>query len=73
MFGLESVPDLVIPSHEVSSARWIPASALASGEGTGEVLVRGQTLRTPGYRVGDELIWGMTHRIIRPFLRIVWD
>ena len=35
------------------------------------VTVRGAERTLPGYVVGGEVIWGMTERILTPFLELV--
>ena len=59
------------PSDEVASAFWAPLEALrhpgASFEAT--VVVRGEEHRVPGVRHLEHVIWGMTERIFRNFLR----
>lgn len=72
VFSVEYAPALV-PSHEVTSAFWVPLSVLRSSEARKEVtlLLRGERLRFPAYALGEHVIWGMTERIITPFLDLV--
>lgn len=72
VFSVEYAPALV-PSHEVTSAFWVPLSVLRSSAARKEVtlLLRGERLRFPAYALGDHVIWGMTERIITPFLDLL--
>ena len=72
-FHLPSVPSLV-ESSEVAAAVWIPLSILRAPATLGETTVRVcATERTyPAYIIGDAVIWGMTERILTPFLDLVF-
>jgi 8-oxo-dGTP pyrophosphatase MutT (NUDIX family) len=72
VFSVEYAPALV-SSHEVTSAFWVPLSVLRSPEARKEVtlLLRGERLSFAAYALGEHVIWGMTERIITPFLDLV--
>ena len=72
VFSVEYAPALV-PSHEVTSAFWVPLSVLRSAQARKEVtlLLRGERRSFPAYALGEHVIWGMTERIITPFLDLV--
>lgn len=72
VFSVEYAPALV-PSHEVTSAFWVPLSVLRSSQARKEVtlLLRGERRSFPAYALGEHVIWGMTERIITPFLDLV--
>ena len=72
VFSLERAPALA-PSDEVTSAFWVPLAVLRSPPTRREVtLVLGGEARTfPAYALGDHVIWGMTERILTPFLDLV--
>jgi len=65
-------PDVrVEPSDEVATAFWAPLDALRHPGATFEatVVVRGEERQVPGLRHLEHVIWGMTERIFRNFLR----
>lgn len=60
-------------SDEVASAFWVPWSVLTdpAHDIESEVSVRGATFRTSSLVIGDDIVWGMTERILRQlFVRI---
>ncbi len=72
VFALVSRPPLV-PSAEVQHAFWLPfARLLAPGVRREATLaVRGVERTFPAYLIGEEMIWGMTERIVTPFLSLL--
>ena len=72
VFGLATRPAL-IPSQEVERAFWLPLARFSeSGVRRDVVLTVGGSERAfPAYLFGDEVIWGMTERILTPFLTLV--
>jgi 8-oxo-dGTP pyrophosphatase MutT (NUDIX family) len=72
VFSVAYAPALV-PSHEVTSAFWVPLSVLRSSQARKKVtlLLRGERRSFPAYALGEHVIWGMTERIITPFLDLV--
>jgi 8-oxo-dGTP pyrophosphatase MutT (NUDIX family) len=70
VFGLETRPS-IIPSAEVALHLWVARDALLAAR-TFELLpLLGQPRSMPGYRLGTHFIWGMTERIITPFLDLL--
>jgi 8-oxo-dGTP pyrophosphatase MutT (NUDIX family) len=71
VFALPERPTLV-PTAEVERAFWLPLADLAKPGVYSEVTVtvRGTAFQVPGYQIGDELIWGLTERIVTPFLQL---
>jgi 8-oxo-dGTP pyrophosphatase MutT (NUDIX family) len=63
----------LVPSDEVQRAFWLPLGRLSEPGVRCEVTVtvRGGAHVLPAYLVDDELIWGMTERIITPFVDLV--
>jgi 8-oxo-dGTP pyrophosphatase MutT (NUDIX family) len=64
----------LVPSEEVQHAFWLPLRRLAEPGVRRELTltVRGIERTFPAYLVADdELIWGMTERILSPFLDLV--
>ncbi len=57
---------VLAPNYEVSEVHWASLRVLMSGEldTTMEYPWQGQTLRLPGYRVGERVVWGLTHRML---------
>jgi 8-oxo-dGTP pyrophosphatase MutT (NUDIX family) len=72
VFALASRPP-VVPSAEVQHAFWLPfARLLAPGVRREATLtVRGVERTFPAYLIGEEMIWGMTERIVTPFLSLL--
>jgi len=60
----------LVPSDEVQRAFWLPLGRLSEPGVRREVTVkvRGGTHTLPAYLVDDDLIWGMTERILTPFV-----
>ena len=61
----------VTPSHEVADFLWVPIDGLPTSAGKVEVPIRGDLRIMPAYLVGPHVVWGMTHRIINNFMRLV--
>jgi 8-oxo-dGTP pyrophosphatase MutT (NUDIX family) len=58
------------PSAEVAYHFWVPLSVLRQPAASAEhrVTVNGVLARFPAYRVGDDVVWGLTERIVRQLL-----
>ena len=71
-FALGGRPGLV-PSAEVQRAFWLPVGRLREPGVRREITLtlRGAARTFPAYLVDDEVIWGMTERILTPFLDFV--
>jgi len=69
VFALDARPTLV-PSDEVQRAFWVPLAHFTEPAVRREVTVslRGAKRTFPAYVVGEDVIWGMTERILTPFL-----
>ncbi|WP_245677756.1 NUDIX hydrolase [Chondromyces crocatus] len=65
VFALHSDAALNL-NEELVEALWTPIGPLARGEldGTTPYLHEGQPLELPCYRVGDHIVWGLTHRML---------
>lgn len=63
----------LVPSDEVQRAFWLPLARLADPDVRREVTLtlRGAKRTFPAYLVNGEVIWGMTERILSPFLDLV--
>lgn len=71
VFLLERRPAL-IPSDEVQRAFWLPLARLGEPGVRREITLtlRGIERTFPAYLVDDEVIWGMTERILTPFIEL---
>jgi 8-oxo-dGTP pyrophosphatase MutT (NUDIX family) len=72
VFTIPAAPPLVI-SDEVERAFWVPLARLAEPAVRRDVklIVRGEPRVFPAYDLGEEVIWGMTERILTPFLTML--
>ena len=68
VFALPARPAVVPNAEEVAYHRWISLTDLRRGESEEQVEIAGRLVLVPGYRLGDDFVWGMTHRILEPFL-----
>ncbi len=67
VFALTGQP-AITPSDEVQFHLWEPVEGLLERRTQVSLELHGQTIVTPAYRVHDEIVWGMTERILTPFL-----
>lgn len=58
-------------SAELAGHAWVPLPALRASERRTQVRERGQPLEVTAYCVGGFVIWGMTRRIVAPFMELV--
>lgn len=72
VFSLGRAPALAL-SEEVTEAFWVPLAVLRSPPTRREVtlVLRGEERTFPAYALGERVIWGMTERILTPFLELV--
>ena len=72
VFGVAQRTALV-PSDEVQRAFWLPLRRLSEPGVRREVTLtlRGAVRTFPAYLVDDDLIWGMTERILTPFVDLM--
>lgn len=72
VFALASpdVPPLTL-SHEVAGTRWVPLAALMDPALRARRPWRlfGVTWPAPAWRLGDDLVWGLTHQMLSHLLR----
>jgi 8-oxo-dGTP pyrophosphatase MutT (NUDIX family) len=66
VFALKAEPVLQL-NHEVAEVLWAPLVPMARGEIDAmlELQRGGQTVRFPGYEVGGQVVWGLTHRVLQ--------
>jgi 8-oxo-dGTP pyrophosphatase MutT (NUDIX family) len=72
VFALRSRP-LLTTNAEVERAFWVPLGRLSHPDVRSEVtLALGDGERTfPAYRLGEDFVWGMTERILTPFVHMI--
>ena len=70
VFGLSRRPD-IHPSHEVAAHLWTSLAELRASGRPAEVEVRGDRRTVDAFVLGDHVVWGMTYRILLPFLSLV--
>jgi 8-oxo-dGTP pyrophosphatase MutT (NUDIX family) len=63
----------LVPSDEVQRAFWLPLARLFEPGVRRDIslTLRGERRTFPAYLVDDAVIWGMTERILTPFLQLV--
>ncbi|MEJ2539998.1 MAG: hypothetical protein P8188_08525 [Gemmatimonadota bacterium] len=68
--GHMALPGGRTASPEVERIRWVTLEALAAPDTLDEIRIdiRGEPRRFPGYRFGDDVVWGLTYRILTDFL-----
>ena len=62
----------IVESPEVAAAFWVPLTTLRDTSAwiTAEVVAHGRSLRVPAFAHGEHVVWGLTERILRAFLRL---
>lgn len=76
VFGLLSpAPPMLTLSREVVRTFWVPLSVLTSGrhDGTTPWHLGWLTVRLPCWQVEGETVWGITHRLLSRFLKLLRD
>lgn len=75
VFELEQVDPLLMPNDEVADTCWTPIGPLIRGERSAEYTYvhRGKPIQMPAYAVGDQLVWGLTHRMLCSLFELVQD
>lgn len=73
-FALRGSPALA-PNHEVAEVLWAPLGPLARGElrATHPYVHEGRRLELPAHRVGERIVWGLTHQMVETFLGLLRD
>lgn len=74
VFAIPQAPVLTL-SDEVTTAFWVPLQRLrdVAVRRTIRLEIRGATRTFPAYVLGEHTVWGMTERILTPFLDLVAD
>jgi 8-oxo-dGTP pyrophosphatase MutT (NUDIX family) len=68
VFALPAPPPIRL-SDEAVLHLWIACDDLRGARHEEDVRARDRTLHVPGYRIGPHFVWGMTERIVTPFLQ----
>ncbi len=73
VFALAERPALAAEQGEVARAFWVGLARLAARGARRDLVltVRGVERSFPAYRVGKDVIWGLTERILTPFLNLL--
>ena len=71
VFGVPEDTDARVASREVERVHWVPMAHLLDPENRGRerIEVPGGARTFPCIRVGDEVVWGLTYRILASFFR----
>lgn len=72
VFGVPAGSDARVASREVEAVHWVDLETLRA-PGTRcsvEVDLVGGARRFPGLRVGEDVVWGLTYRILLDFFRV---
>jgi 8-oxo-dGTP pyrophosphatase MutT (NUDIX family) len=72
VFVLRALPPLVL-NHEVDAVVWASLGPLRSGEAATTLPYghEGRTIELPGLRVGEDVVWGLTHRMLLSLFAIL--
>lgn len=72
VFAIGPEPRLTL-SDEVNTAFWVPLARLrdVAVRRTVDLDIRGSVRTFPAYVLGEHTVWGMTERILTPFLELV--
>jgi 8-oxo-dGTP pyrophosphatase MutT (NUDIX family) len=63
----------IVPNHEVAEVMWAALSPIARGEVRTiyPYVYEGKPLELPGHRVGERVVWGLTHQMVEDLLTIL--
>jgi len=70
VFGLEQKPP-ARAREEVDLVLWVPLLELDGRLRQEDIAVGDYRLRAPGYRLGEHFVWGLTERMLTPFLALI--
>ncbi len=73
VFGIEGSVETVLDPREVDSAHWVPVTTLADPtlHRTVEIPIRGRSRPFPAFLFAEEVVWGLTYRILSEFLSVL--
>ena len=63
----------LVPNYEVADVLWGSLNEMHTGEAhtSGEFMVAGESVSYTGYGVGDEVVWGLTYRMLDLFFAVL--
>ena len=70
VFGLPARPAVTL-SPEATAHVWVGMEELASGVTRTEITITGRDATFTAYRVGDDILWGITERIIKSLIDLL--
>jgi 8-oxo-dGTP pyrophosphatase MutT (NUDIX family) len=72
VFALDQEPALQLNREEVERVLWLELSPLLAGQQQAEFHLErdGQRHSMPGYRVEDEVLWGMSYQMLNSLLQL---
>ena len=75
VFALGDAPQVLQPNHEVAELLWGSLGRMFRGEvdATKEINYGGETVRLPAFVVREQLVWGMTHGMLRSLFALLAD
>jgi 8-oxo-dGTP pyrophosphatase MutT (NUDIX family) len=73
VFALTDAPHVLRPNHEVAELLWASLGRMFRGEADAikEINYGGETRQLPAFRVDDQLVWGMTHGMLRSLFSLL--
>ena len=69
VFAVGDKPELLL-SEEVALTLWTGLETLSTAVVEETIMVREWRRSVTGYRLGPHLVWGMTERILKPFMEL---
>ncbi len=70
VFAVDRRPDIIL-SDEVAESFWIPVADLQMSRREVEIEVQGAILKVPAFVLGANVVWGLTERILTPFIDLL--
>ena len=72
---LSDAPLVLTPNHEVAELLWGSLGRMFRGEtdAVKEISYGGETMHLPAFRVEEQLVWGMTHGMLRSLFSVLTD
>jgi 8-oxo-dGTP pyrophosphatase MutT (NUDIX family) len=73
VFALAAKPDLTLEPEEIQRAFWVPLAHFTDPAARRDFTrtVAGVERTFPAYALGDDIVWGMTERILTPFIELI--
>jgi len=73
VFALAAKPTLTTSDEEIQRAFWVPLAHFTAPAVRRDftLTVAGVERTFPAYALGDDVIWGMTERILTPFIELI--